>query len=156
MVKIQPSVDTPVAFKTNVLTITRGGRLNRQFPLISKDVPVPAHQHPWTFVRVRTRDPWLNRAVMGHGYRADLYPGVLTELRDKLVAAEIRKKWDIPEEEKRQGPKRGKHNYLIKKKTKSNRNSTTSHNPYEGVPSCRRSREEGHSILRGIWYALDL
>ena len=89
----------PVEFRTQALTIIRGGHLSRECLLHSKEVELPGCERAETFIKVQTRDPWLTQAVMGKAFRGEIYPGVLTDLRDKVVAAERRLRLGLPEDE---------------------------------------------------------
>ena len=93
MVKINMKGFRPVELKWGGLTIQRGGHLNKALPVISKDVrphgcgpEIP----PSTFVHIRSREPWLNQAVMGTVSRGDMETGVLAELRGKVNSEEQR------------------------------------------------------------------
>ena len=77
-----------------------GDNINRECPLVNKRVRVPGHVPPKreTYVQVKTKDTWLTQAVMGTAFKGVLYPGVLTDLHDKVVAAETRLRSGFPVE----------------------------------------------------------
>ena len=78
-----------VQFST-ALAISRGGYLNKEYPLVSKQIKIPGHEQTETYVHVKPKDPWLTQVVMGKAFRGVLFPGVLTDLHDLVVAAEKR------------------------------------------------------------------
>ena len=98
MVKFTMKGFKPVEFKPHTLTLKRGGNLNKECPLISKDVWQEGSVSVATFVQIRTREPWLTQAVMGKSSRGDMPPGVLTELRHRVDAEEQRIRSGAPPE----------------------------------------------------------
>ena len=65
-------------------TIKRGGHLNKPLPLTTKDIQAA------TYVLLRTREPWLNQAVVGTYSRGHMHPGVLKALQQQVRIAEKR------------------------------------------------------------------
>ena len=86
MVKISMKGFKPVEFKADTLTIKRGGNLNKECTLLSKDLKNGGSAA--TFVQIRTREPWLTQAVVGKSHRGEMYPGVLTALRERVCTIE--------------------------------------------------------------------
>ena len=97
MVKVCMRGFKSVSFRNPL--VVYGGYLNRECPLVNKRVRVPGHVPPWeTYIQVKTKDAWLTQAVMGKAFKGVLYPGVLTDLHDKVVAAETRLRAGFPVE----------------------------------------------------------
>ena len=86
-----------VEFRTPLVAC--GGYLTRECPLVCKRITSLGHVPPsQTYVQVKTKDRWLTQAVMGKAFKGVLYPGVLTDLHDKVVAAETRLRSGFPVE----------------------------------------------------------
>ena len=97
MVKVCMRGFKSVSFRNPL--VVYGGYLNRECPLVNKRVRVPGHVPPWgIYVQVKTKDAWLTQAAMGKALKGVLYPGVLTDLHDKVVAAETRLRSGFPVE----------------------------------------------------------
>ena len=52
-----------------------------------------------TFVHIRSREPWLTRAVLGTSDKGDMKPGVLTDLRSTVEKMEKRIRSGLPTED---------------------------------------------------------
>ena len=65
-----------VAFKINSRS-PGGANLNKELPLLPKDVWQEGGVSAVTFAHIKSREPWLTQAVMGKSPRGDTYPGVL-------------------------------------------------------------------------------
>ena len=98
MVKVSLKGFKTVAFKVNSLSITKGGTLTKEMPLVSKDVWQGEGLPTKTFVHIKSRAPWLTQAVMGKSCRGDMHEGVLTELRQRVEAEEQRIRSGSPPE----------------------------------------------------------
>ena len=83
------------------LTIQRGDRLNKQFPLITKEIRA-AGSGPeidqGTYVLIRPKkDPWLNYTVMGLSYRhSPMNTGFLAEIRAAVAIMNKRIRSGLP------------------------------------------------------------
>ena len=98
MVKISLKGFKNVAFKVNSLSITKGGTLTKEMPLVSKDVCEGEGLSTKTFVHITSRAAWLTQAVMGKSSRGCMHEGVLTELRHRVEAEEQRIRSGTPAE----------------------------------------------------------
>ena len=49
-----------------------------------------------TFVHIRSREQWLNQAVLGMSNRGEMHPGVLADLRETVVNMERRVRSGLP------------------------------------------------------------
>ena len=98
MVKISLKGFKNVAFKVNSLSITKGGTLTKEMPLVSKDVCEGEGLSTKTFVHITSRAAWLTQAVMGKSSRGCMHEGVLIELRRRVEAEEQRIRSGAPAE----------------------------------------------------------
>ena len=99
MVKISMRGYKPVEFQWHTLTIKCGGRLNRGWPLVTKKVKAQnnlGEECSATYVHIKSRDAWLNQAVLGASGRGEMYSALLTELHERIVAMEDRIKSGLP------------------------------------------------------------
>ena len=99
MVKVSMKGFRAVEVKRGGFTIQSGGYLNKSMPLFTKDIlpDAPACEFQGaTYVRLSTREPWLNKAVMGTSSRGEMHPGVLKDLREKIVIAEQQIRHGLP------------------------------------------------------------
>ena len=80
----------------SVELLNQRGYLTRE--CICKRIKSLGHVPPKreTYIQVKTKDAWLTQAVMGKAFKGVLYPGVLTDLHDKVVAAETRLRAGFP------------------------------------------------------------
>ena len=65
MVKVCMRGFKSVSFRNPL--VVYGGYLNRECPLVSKQIKIPGHEQTETYVHVKPKDPWLTQAVMGKG-----------------------------------------------------------------------------------------
>ena len=97
MVKINFEDYKPVKIKTGRVSVTSGDEVNRETLLTTKTIRRHPDVEPQTFVHIRTRDVWLQRATMGQWSRGDDFSmGVLRDIRRKVIDLEKRVRRNLP------------------------------------------------------------
>ena len=97
MVKINFEDYKPVKFKTGRVSVTSGDEVNRETLLTTKTIRRHPDVEPQTFVHIRTRDVWLQRATMGQWSRGDDFSvGVLPDIGREVVDLEKRVRRNLP------------------------------------------------------------
>ena len=78
----------PVEFKRGELILKKGGLLNKEVPLHTKEIRSGAGGAAATFIKIKSRESWLGAATMGKCNRGEMFPGVHGELRERVAAME--------------------------------------------------------------------
>ena len=96
MVKIHMKGFRAVEFKRGDLILKRGGLLNREVPLTTKEIRSSEGGPTATFIKIASRESWLGAATMGKVNRGDMFLGVLVDLHDRVRDMEKRVRLGLP------------------------------------------------------------
>ena len=87
----------PVEFKRGELILKKGGLLNKEVTLHTKEIRSgEAGGLQAIYIRVKSRESWIGPACMGKFNRGEMHMGVIKDLQDRVVDIEKRIRRGLP------------------------------------------------------------